>query len=148
MSQREQAADGRTESLEVLVNGTPMDMSVHLTSVNDDIDIQIRKRMPSGYIGVIATPDVQGCTLSFTVADVTPDMLAVRASYAAAVEAKRIQPITAIRTVFYPSTGARQVMTYTDGVFQSFPRSGGTTGQDSTFNVSLFFGHQPRVEAA
>lgn len=148
MTQREQATDGRTEALEFLYEGAPVDLSVALTSVRENVKINVRERIAMGRKGVIQTADVQGVELSFDMSDVTADFENIKSDYATKVEARIRPDITVVRTVFYPSTGQRLLKTYRDGTFQSFPRSGGTGGQDSTYAVTVSFGQQPETEAA
>lgn len=146
MSRTGLASDGRTESLEVYIGGSPVNLSVHLTSISWSPTLAVRDRMPSGTVGVILTPDAQGGTLSWTGADVTPDFALAIAAYMRSVEAKAPLDVSAIRQVFYPSNGQRVLETYADGTFESFPRSGGAVGQDSTYSVSVRFGRQPDTE--
>lgn len=140
-----QAADGLVETIELLIDGTPIGTYDIVTSVSATPKFTTRARKAIGRRGVTHSQDAEGWDLSFTIADGDGALDKALTAYMAAVFLRTRKPVTALHSIYYPKTQRTTVHTYVDGVIDSAPRSD-SRGEDSTFNLALSFGTNRMTE--
>jgi len=140
-----QASDGLTESIEILIGGSPKGTYDIVTDVSTTPKFDTRTRKPIGSRKTVLTQDASGWDVSFTIADTDGGIDTALTAYIDNVLLRRRQPVTIMQTVFYPSTGTRLLHTYVDGVIDGAPRSC-RRNEDSSFSMSLTFGTNRTTE--